>query len=62
MIDVTRSCPALVQKKKKIENKLLVDDRSILMLYSYLTECTGMNVENLSTVLELYNLLSAQVR
>lgn len=61
MLDVTKNCPQLSDKRNQIESDIISKDQNLPKLYEFLTENTGMEVNNLSTVLALYNLLKAQV-
>lgn len=62
MLDITQECPLLIKKLKQIEDDIIRQDENLPKLYDFLTDNTGMEVRNLSTVLSLYNLLKAQVR
>lgn len=62
MLDVTQECPQLIKTLKQIENDIIGQDENLPKLYDFLTDNTGMEVRNLSTVLALYNLLKAQVK
>lgn len=61
MIDITQSCPALPKKKKQIESVLTNGDDTLPKLYDFLSENTGTEIRNLSSILALYNLILVQV-
>ena len=61
MIDVTQTCPMLPKNKKHIESTLTRGDDNLTKLYDFLSENTGMEIRNLSSILALYNLILVQV-
>lgn len=61
MIGITQSCPSLPKKKKQIENIVTSGDVNLPKLYDFLSENTGAEIRNLSSVLALYNLILVQV-
>lgn len=61
MLDLTANCPQLKRRIIEVENSIKKNDEKLPKLYEYLSENTGMEFNNLSSVLALYNLLYAQV-